>query len=524
MSLARRRRTVPEHLNMVTLLVDRHLAEGRGARTAFVTPDGALTYQDLYRLMNRMGHGLKTLGVEPEQRVMLLLPDGPAFVASFLGAMRLGAVPVPVNTLAGPSDYEYVLNDSRAKVLVAGAETVAKIDPIRARCPFLQHVVVDGTEHPGAIAFDRLVDAQQDELAPAPTHRDDPSYWLYSSGATGHPKGVVHCHRDMVSCISTYAREVLDLGADDLLFSVSRLFFSYGLGNSLYLPLWAGASSLLVPDRPDPARVLAVLRRHRPTIFFSVPTSYAALLNVIDSGMEHDFRSLRLAISAGEPLPAPILERWRKATGIELLDGLGSTEVGYIFISNRVGRVRPGSSGQPLSGYELRIVDETRRDVAPGEVGTLLVKADSAAAHYWHQREKTRRTFLGRWLRTGDKYVRDADGYYTYVGREDDLFKVSGQWVFPLEVEQRLLSHAAVAECAVVGQADEHGLIKPHAYVVLKGEPGSEQRARELREFVGKQLPLFKTPQRISFVGELPKTATGKIQRFRLRDATRPSR
>lgn len=508
---------VPESFNMVSVLLDRHLAEGRGARTALVTPDGALTYEELYRLTNRVGHGLKALGLEPEQRVALLLPDGPAFVASFLGAMKLGAVPVPLNTLAGPSDYEFFLNDSRAKILVVGAETWPKIRPIRVRCRLLKHVILCGAEEPDAIAFDRFVDAQDDELPPAETHRDDPSYWLYSSGTTGRPKGVVHCHRDMVSCVSAYAREVIKLSADDLLFSVPRLFFSYGLVNSLYLPLWAGAASLLWPERPEPTSVVRLIRRHRPTIFFSVPTSYSAILHAIESGADHDFRSLRLAISAGEPLPGSMLERWRNVTGIELLDGLGTTEVGYIFISNRPGRVRPGSSGQLLSGYEARIVDETGHDVPPGEVGTLLVKAESSAAGYWHRGEKTRETFRGEWLKTGDKYSRDAEGYYRYVGREDDLFKVSGQWVSPSEVEESLLSHAAVAECAVVGRADEHGLIRPHAYVVLKGETGSQERARELRESVEKQLPAFKAPHEISFVTELPKTSTGKIQRFKLR-------
>jgi len=517
---------------MVSVLLDRHVAEGRGERTAIKTPEKSITYRELNRLTNRVGNALRTLGVEMEQRVALLLPDSPSFIAAFLGAMKIGAVPVPLNTLAGPADFEYFLNDSRAKVLVVGAALFHNVELIRSRCSSLKHVIVDGEEIPGALAFDRLVGGQQDDLEPAHTHHDDPAYWLYSSGTTGRPKGVVHLHRDMVSCVSAYAQHVLNLGADDLLFSVPRLFFSYGLVNSLYIPLWSGAASLLSADRPDPTLTLRLITQHRPTIFFSVPTSYTAILNEIErrvcrqagrvcrqaGGADYDFGSLRLAISAGEALPVPLLERWRNVTGVEILDGIGTTEVGYIFISNRPGRVRPGSSGEVVPGYDVKIVAEDGAEVGPGVVGDLLVKAESGAAYYWHQREKSRETFQGEWLRTGDKYVKEADGYYFYVGRADDLFKVSGHWVSPIEIEERLLQHPAVSECAVVGVRDESGLMKPKAYVVLReGSAGHDQLVQELHAFVREKLPPFKTPQWISLVPGLPKTATGKIERFKLR-------
>jgi benzoate-CoA ligase family protein len=342
---------------------------------------------------------------------------------------------------------------------------------------------------------------------------DEPCYWLYSSGTTGRPKGVVHLHGDMLACVATYAEEVAGITPEDVTFSVPRLFFSYGLVNSLFLPLLAGASTILCPERPDPARVLAVMRRHRPSIFFSVPTSYAALCAALEGGenADHPFGSLRLAVSAGEPLPEPMYHRWVGLTGVELLDGLGSTEVGYIYCSNLPGRVRPGSSGVMIGDHEGRIVDEHGRDVAEGEAGELWVRAESTALGYWNQRQRTKAMFVGEWLRTGDRYRRDADDYYWYLGRTNDLFKVSGQWVSPLEVESCLLEHPAVLECAVVGAEDEAGLVKPKAYVVRRSNVAVSEA--ELQAHVKARLHRW-----VDFVDELPKTATGKVQRYKLRE------
>ncbi len=513
---------LPDTFNMASLLVDRHLEAGAGEREALLHPGGSLSYRELWESVNRAAHLFRTLGVEPEQRVLLLLPDSPEFIFAFLGAMKAGAVPVPVSTLAGRSDYEYFLRDSGAKLLLTHAGLYEKVEGVWQGIPGLRAAVVVGDQPSGCLAFETLHAAQPAFFDPAPTHKDDMAYWLYSSGTTGRPKAVIHLHHDMVFCIESYARHVLAMTAEDRTFAVPRLFFSYGLGCSLYLPLWCGASTVLLPERPSPAGVFEAIERFRPTLFFSVPTSYAALLREAE-GRDPDVSSLRLAISAGEPLPPPLYRRWMDRFGVELLDGLGATEVGYIYISNRPGAVRPGSSGQLLPGYEAKIVDGEGREVGPGEVGDLWMKGESVAAGYWRRHDKTKATFVGEWYRTGDRYSRDADGYYSYMGRADDLLRVSGQWVSPFEVESALLEHPAVAECAVVGGLDADGLEKSRAWVVLR--PGAAVNGLEeaLKAHVRARLAPFKAPRWVSVVPELPKTSTGKIQRFKLRQLQAPS-
>lgn len=513
--------TLPDTFNMASLLVDRHLEAGAGEREALLHPGGRVTYRDLWEAVNRAAHLVRTLGVESEQRVLLLLPDSPEFVYLFLGAMKAGAVPVPVTTLAAPDEYEYYLRDSRARLLVTHVGLYEKVEGVWPGIPGLRATVVVGGAPAGCLAFEILHAAQPAFFDPAATHKDDMAYWLYSSGTTGRPKAVVHLHHDMVFCIESYARHVLAMTPEDRTFAVPRLFFSYGLRCSLYLPLWSGSSAVLLPERPSPAGVLEAIARYRPTLFFSVPTSYAALLREAE-GREPDLSSLRLAISAGEPLPAPLYLRWMERFGVELLDGLGATEVGFIYISNRPGAVRPGASGQLLPGYEARILDGEGREVGPDEVGDLWVRGESVAVGYWNQHPKTKATFVGEWYRTGDRYTRDADGYYFYQGRADDLLRVGGQWVSPLEVESALLEHPAVLECAVVGGMDADGLEKPHAYVVLRPGAVTDGLAETLRAHVRARLARFKVPRWVTPVPELPKTSTGKVQRFKLRELNTP--
>jgi benzoate-CoA ligase len=513
--------TVPERFNMASLLLERHIEQGRAERVAIYYEDERVTYQKLYELTNRAGNALAELGMEPEQRVVLLLPDGPEFVATFLGAMKIGAVPVALNVLATPADLNYFLNDSRAKIVVVGQEFLPKVMACRRECPSLRHVIVAGDEPGENLSFRRLVEKSSPKLETFPSHRDDPSYWLYSSGTTGQPKGVVHLHRDLVYCVETWGRYVVGFRPDDICYCVPRLFFSYGLNMALYLPLYYGAAVVLSPERQEPSVVLKNIRRYRPTLFFSVPTSYGQILREIEEkGIDADLSSVRHCVSAGEALPGPLYERWRNRFGIEILDGLGSTEVGWVYIANRPGKVKRGSSGLLLPGYETKIVDAEGRELPPGEMGDLLVSSESLAACYWNKREKTKETFVGGWMRTGDCYWRDEEGYFFYGGRSDDMMKVSGIWVSPLEVEQALLAHEAVAECAVVGAEDEMGLVKPKAYVTLRSgfNPGPEL-VTALQQFVKSRLAPYKYPRWVEFVSELPKTVTGKIQRYKLRAA-----
>jgi benzoate-CoA ligase family protein len=506
--------------NAAAEFVDRHSAEGRPGRIALRHEGRTFTYGEVAAAVNRVGNALRTLGVEMENRVLLLLYDSPEFVASFFGAIKIGAVPVPVNTMMRAQDYEYFLNDSRAKVLIAHRSLWDEVAKVRSWPRYLKHVVIVGEPEPGQQAFDRWIAQAAPDLEPAPTSKDDAAFWLYSSGSTGFPKGTVHLQHDMVYCADLYASQILNIGPDDVTFSAAKLFFAYGLGNNLYFPFRVGASAILYPGRPLPETMFEIITREQPTLFFGVPTLYAAMLAIRDAEQRYDLSSLRLCVSAGEALPAELYTRWKERFGTEILDGIGTTEILHIFISNRPGRVKPGSSGTVVPGYEAKIVDEEGHAVKRSDIGNLMVKGESTCAYYWNQHEKTKQTIKGEWIITGDKYYQDGDGYYWYTGRADDMLKVGGIWVSPIEVENTLIQHPAVLEAAVVGHEDDDRLVKPKAFVVLNEDyTASPALEEELKVFVKDKIAPYKYPRWIAFVPELPKTATGKIQRFKLRQS-----
>ena len=509
---------LPQEFNVAAHFIDGNVAAGRGARTAFLCDGRTLTYADVQELANRTGNALRELGVRMEDRVLVLCLDAPEFLGAFWGAMKIGAVPIPVNTMMRGSDYRYFLNDSRAKVAVISAPLLAEAGPVLDQAPFLEHVLVAGGDAGRHRAFEATIARASSTLAPAPTLRDDVAFWLYSSGSTGFPKGAVHLHHDMVVCADTYAKQVLGIRETDRVYSAAKLFFAYGLGNAGYFPMSVGAEAVLSAGRPTPDSVFEILARQRPTIFFGVPTLYAAMLTVKDAEQRFDLSSLRLCVSAGEALPDEIYTRWKTRFGVEIIDGIGTTEILHIFLSNRPGQARPGSSGLPVPGYDAVIVDDAGQPVPQGEIGNLRVKGDSTMAYYWNKHEKTKETLYGPWIQTGDKYSQDADGYFWYAGRADDMLKVGGIWVSPVEVETTLIRHPAVLEAAVVGAEDEGRLVKPKAYVVLKDAASAKPAlADELKNFVKDKIAPYKYPRWIEFVPELPKTATGKIQRFKLR-------
>ena len=521
---------LPDNFNVATHFVDRNVHEGLGGKVAIECGDERVTYQQLLENTNRVGNTLLALGVRPEERVLLLLLDTPEFLYSFFGVIKIGAVAVPVNTQARPHDYEYMLNDSRARVAIVSAPLLHHLESIpREKLRYLQEIVVsDRPSEPLAAAprasvhhsLQTLMDSAPRRLEAAPTSKDEPAFWLYSSGSTGPAKGCVHLHHDMVVCCELYAKGILNMNESDRCYSVARLFFAYGLGNAGYFPLGCGATTILNPARPTPAAIYADIERYKPTLLFSVPTNFAALLaHHREDGREFDLSSVRNAVSAGEALPAPLFQRFKERFGVEILDSLGSTETLQMVIANRPGEARPGSSGKVIPGYEARLVDDRGNDVAPNEIGDLLIKGDSTCSGYWNKHERTKETFAGDWFRTGDKYSRDADGYFWYAGRANDLFKVNGLWLSPAEVESALISSPAVREAAVVAREDDDGLTKPAAYVVLNAEfSPSEQLAHELQELVHEKIGGYKRPRWIEFLPEIPKTATGKFQRFKLRE------
>ena len=512
---------IPRDYNAAHDLIERNLSAGRSGKTAFIDDACSITYGQLAERANRAANALKGLGLGLEDRIMMAHLDTVDFPSVFLGAIKAGIVPIAGNTLLTTSDYEFMLNDSRAKTLVVSEQLLPTFAPLlgkaSGRLPFLQHVIVSGKDAHAQLSLSQLMDQAGTACEPAPTTCDDVCFWLYSSGSTGMPKGTVHMHSHLIQTAELYARPVLGIREDDLVFSAAKLFFAYGLGNSLTFPMSVGATAVLMAERPTPASVFQRLQQHRPTIFYGVPTLYAALLASPDLP-EREALRLRVCTSAGEALPADIGERWTRRFGVEILDGIGSTEMLHIFLSNRPGEVRYGTTGKAVPGYALRVVDDAGNPVAPGEIGELQINGPTSASCYWNNRAKSRATFMGDWTRSGDKYTVDEAGYHTYSGRTDDMLKVGGIYVSPFEVEGALLSHPDVLEAAVIGQADADQLIKPKAYIVTKaGVTGDAALAEKLQQHVKSKLAPYKYPRWGEFASELPKTATGKIQRFKLR-------
>ncbi len=511
---------LPERLNAAAVFVDSHIEAGRGDKPAILCGERTVTYSDLLEGVNRLGNALRDLGVRMEERVAILMPDSPECVFAFFGAMKIGAVSIPMNTMLMAKDYEYLLNDSRSRVLVVDRSLLDHITEIRSQLKYVEHVIVTGDEPvDGCLQLDEIMQTASPDLEPVDTSKDDSAFWLYSSGTTGFPKGTIHLHHDMIVEADRYGIETIGMREDDVSFSVAKLFFAYGLGNGLYFPLRTGGTTVLLPGRPMPETVFETVDKYQPTVFYGVPTSYAALLHLAEKTDRTSLGRVRMCVSAGETLPGHIYEKWLERFGVEILDGIGSTEILHIFISNRPGQARAGSTGQIVSGYEGKIVDEAGNELPPREVGTLYIKGDSIAAGYWNKHEQTKQTFQGAWINTHDKFLLDEDGFFWYAGRTDDMMKVGGQAVWPADVEGVLQRHPAVLESGVIGTADKNGLIKPRAYVVLKeGNDPSDALIRELQDFVKKTTQPHKYPRSIIFTDELPKTATGKIKRYKLRE------
>lgn len=504
--------------NLSDHFVDRHVREGRSGRVAIRCGESVRTYGDLAADINRAGNGLLSLGLHEEQRVLLLLPDCPEFAVAYFGVMKVGAVAVPTSTFALTADYGYFLSESRARILIVHSMLFSKVAPVLGAQRCLRHVIVVGEPQRGCLSWDEWLAQNSPELGVAKTSEKDVAFWLWTSGSTGRPKASVHLHHDWINCCRNYGDEVLRISADDITFSSSKLFHAYGLGNGLMFPFHAGATTVLFPGKAEARAVLGIVQSIRPTLFFSVPTLYAQMLQEAEKE-SHCLDSVRLAVSAAEPLPADIFRRWYRKFGTEILDGIGSTEALHIYLSARPGKVKPGSTGTAVPGYELRIVDLDEHEVPPGTIGDLLVSGSSLSPCYWNRRKLTAERMRGKWFFTGDKYWIDTDGYYWYAGRSDDMFRVSGQWVSPAEVESALIEHECVLEAAVVAYREPTELCTPKAFVVLReGISASPDLVRQLQDFVKHRITPYKYPRHIEFVTTLPKSAAGKLLRYKLRE------
>ena len=507
--------TFADSFNVAVHMIDRHIDEGRSDRTAYITEQETVSYGQLAERVNRCGNALLNAGIPTGSRMLMIVKDCPEFVYLYYGAIKAGIIPVPINTLLRAADYQYMVDDSKCAALIYSPDFEAEVGPALAAVSRRPPVVVL-TEGDGGLGD--MIAAGSDVLAAYPSDSMADCFWLYSSGSTGRPKGTVHRQRDLLVNAVLYSEPVLQITEDDIMFSAAKLFFAYGLANSMNFPLMYGASTVLSDERPTPEMTFRIIEKHRPTIYYGVPTLYAAQCRAMETE-KPDLSSVRICVSAGESLPAPIFNRWNEIVGNPPVDGIGSTEGTHIFISNRLEDARAGTSGKVLPGYNARIVDDNGNDVTPGAVGRLLVQGQSMAAYYWNQPERTAQTMMGDdWVNTGDTYTQDEDGYYVYNGRSDDMIKVGGIWCSPIEIESRLIDHPAVLEAGVVGREDNDGLVKPEAHIILKehGDANNELAA-ELLEHCKDGLARYKYPRWFNFVEELPKTATGKIQRFKLR-------
>ncbi|MBV8413385.1 MAG: benzoate-CoA ligase family protein [Alphaproteobacteria bacterium] len=499
---------LPERFNVAMPFVDRHVGEGRGGKIAIRTAAETVTYAELAERVNRAGNALLGAGLAPGDRMLMVVKDCPAFFYLFWGAIKAGVVPVPPNTLLRAADFAYLFEDSGCRLVVYSSEYAREVEPALKQVPVKAYTV--------DAFLGEMAKASPDLEARLAAPTDD-CFWLYSSGSTGRPKGAVHAHRDMVVTSELYGVRTLGVREDDVSYSAGKLFFAYGLGNSMTFPLWTGSTAVLDDRRPTPDTVFGTIETFKPTLYYGAPTLYAAQLAALGS-RERKLDSIRACVSAAEALPPDIFRRWKEQTGTVILDGIGSTECLHIFIGNRLDDYRPGTSGKPTPGYQVKIVDENRKPVPKGESGRLWIRSESAAKYYWNKPEKTAETMVDGWLNTGDTYRQDEDGYFIYDGRSDDMLKVGGIWCSPVEVENCLIAHPAVLEAAVVGHADENALLKPKAFVVLKeAGGGSPALTNELMALCKTTLAPYKYPRWVEYVEELPKTATGKIQRYKLR-------
>jgi benzoate-CoA ligase family protein len=506
---------IPRHYNFADDILHRN--RGRAGKPAYIDPRGSWTYGELAERVARFGRVLRKLGLKPEERILICLTDTIDWPTAFLGAIKAGIIAIPVNTLLTEPEYGFMLADSRARLLVVSEELYPRFARLIGSCPDLEHVIVSGADGLGHGRLEYLLQAAAGPDITAPTTRDDICFWLYTSGSTGQPKGAVHVHASPRLTADLYGGTVLGLSEHDLVYSVAKLFFAFGLGNAMTFPLAVGATTVLMPGRPTPDAVAALLRQYPVTVLFGVPTFYAAFLASAAVPGRSEVK-LRHCVSAGEALPAEIGRRWSERYGVDILDGLGSTEMLHIFLSNRIGDIRYGTTGKPVPGYDVRLIGDDGAIVKPGEMGELQARGPTSAIMYWNNRSQSRATFLGEWTRSGDNYIEDSDGYYVYCGRRDDMLKVGGIYVAPFEVEGALLSHPDVLEAAVVAWPDENRLTKPKAFVVLKTmAKAREDTARELQEHCRERLAPYKYPRWIEFRSDLPKTATGKIRRFKLR-------